>query len=466
MNHVRLTDLDELALVVREPKARAYITEAVDAYRGGAYRAAIVSTWIAVTFDIISKIRELASQDDAMAKNVIAELDNAISTKNTKKLQTLEEDLLTKALMDFEFLSQQEYHDLLRMKEDRNLCAHPAFVVEELLFEPEPERVRMHIVHSVRYLLQHQPVQGKSALGRLVADVKSATFPNELETACVFLNSKYLNRAKKVLVQNMIVVLLKSLLRGNDPDLPSSYSSQMILTIQAIARKHPDVYELQMKEKLPVIVESLEDSRLLNVFHLLGADARCWNWIGEPSRIRLKSAISIGILQPATRNLVFKATGIEELKPYIIAAFNTLKVESQIGVVASCPRPEFAEKAIQIYSGASSFRGAESLAASVIVPMIPFFSREDVTNILECVKQNNQIWDAAGTPAILENLFDGTICFIDLTKDAWKELLDFLVPKHTWLANRGRGWIDSNWKGIVKRLEQVGISIPEIPLDI
>ena len=53
MNHIRLTDLDELALSVREIKAKSYITEAIDAYRGGAYRAAIVSTWIAVTFDII-----------------------------------------------------------------------------------------------------------------------------------------------------------------------------------------------------------------------------------------------------------------------------------------------------------------------------------------------------------------------------------------------------------------------------
>lgn len=64
MKEVRLTDLDELALKVRDRMVRSYILEAIDAYRGGAYRSSIIATWIAVTFDIISKIRELAIQGE------------------------------------------------------------------------------------------------------------------------------------------------------------------------------------------------------------------------------------------------------------------------------------------------------------------------------------------------------------------------------------------------------------------
>ena len=320
----------------------------------------------------------------------------------------------------------------------------------------------MHILHAVRHLLQHQPVQGKSALGRLVADIKSATFPNEIETASVFLNAKYLDRAKKVLIQNLIVVLLKALLRGDDPDLPPSASSQILLTLQAIDRKYPDTYETPTSEKLPAIVEALEDSLLPNVFLLIGADARCWKWLGDPSRIRLRSAVNLGVAQAATRNLIFKATNIEELRPLIIDAFNSLKTESQIGAIASTPRPEFAEKAIQIYSSAASFRGAESLGTSVIIPMIHCFSEEDVIAILETVKQNGQIWDAAGTPSILEELFDGTIRYIPVTKNAWKELVDFLAPKHSWYVSRGWTWSNSNWKGMIKRLEQIDIPIPPL----
>lgn len=463
MNHIRLTDLDELALTVRDAKAKLYITEAIDAYRGGAYRAAIVSTWIAVTFDIISKIRELASQSDGAAKKVVDELDRAITAKDVRRLQNLEDDLLNKANGDFEFLSSREFLDLSRLKEDRNLCAHPAFVAEDALFEPEPERVRLHIVHAVKYLLQHQPVQGKSALVRLVADIKSVSFPNEIETVSVFLNEKYLNRAKTVLVQNLIVVFLKALLRGDDPDLPPAFSNQISLTLRAIARKYPDVYEMHMRERLPNIVEGLTDSLLPNIFQLLGADPRCWAWIGEPVRIRIKTMVNLGVAQPASRNIVFEAVNVEELRPVIINAFYSLKADSQIGVIASIPRPEFAERAIQIYSSASSYRGAESLGASVIVPMTQHFSSAEVIKILETVKQNNQIWDAGGTPKILEELFDGTVKHIAVTRDAWKELFDFLATRHSWMVVRGMNWSDSNWVGLINRVERVGITIPPIP---
>lgn len=53
----KLTDLDALILTVRNPLSRGYIDEAVRAYRAGSYKAAIVSLWVAVTFDIISKVR-------------------------------------------------------------------------------------------------------------------------------------------------------------------------------------------------------------------------------------------------------------------------------------------------------------------------------------------------------------------------------------------------------------------------
>lgn len=54
-----LQDLDELVLKCRDERARAYIREAVLCFKAGAYRSAIVATWIAVAFDVIDKIPEL-----------------------------------------------------------------------------------------------------------------------------------------------------------------------------------------------------------------------------------------------------------------------------------------------------------------------------------------------------------------------------------------------------------------------
>jgi hypothetical protein len=113
--------------------------EAVAAYQGGIYRAAIISTWIAVSYDVIAKVRELAAGGDANATQMISELDTAIAGRNVQQLQRIESGLLARARDDFEFLSAHEFTDLERLREDRHLCAHPAFVGEELLFVLRPD---------------------------------------------------------------------------------------------------------------------------------------------------------------------------------------------------------------------------------------------------------------------------------------------------------------------------------------
>jgi hypothetical protein len=129
MSGLGLSDLDDLALTVRDRNSRSYIGEAIRAYRGGAYRSAIMSTWIAVAYDIISKIRELAGQGDGAAVAFVTNLDAAVADYErgaggaVQRLQNIENDLLPQALTAFEFLSVQEHSDLERLKADRNRLA-------------------------------------------------------------------------------------------------------------------------------------------------------------------------------------------------------------------------------------------------------------------------------------------------------------------------------------------------------
>jgi hypothetical protein len=215
MNQRQLSDLDELLLTVRNKNSAVYIQEAIISYRAGAYRAAIISTWIAINYDIISKLRELASHNDQNAVVFIKELDELIGNsneeipkQNIKKLQDIENSLIDKSKNDFEFINLQEHEDLNRLKKDRNLCAHPAYTGDELLFQPTPELVRTHVVHAISHLLQREPVQGKSAIDRVIADIESRSFPLEEDDAYIFLKEKYLARAKDVFIKNLLIVLI------------------------------------------------------------------------------------------------------------------------------------------------------------------------------------------------------------------------------------------------------------------
>ncbi len=209
----RLTDLESSVLSVRDPKSRENIKEAINAYYGGAYRSSIVATWIAVTFDIIEKIRELAAYDDGQAKQLVADLQEKISNRDITGLARLEQDLLEVACNDFELISKEQKSILQRIKEDRNLCAHPAFTEGGNLFEPKPEAVRAHIVHAVCDLLQHAPVRGKSSLRAIVEDIKGDAFPTSPELAGQFLAKKYLEYARPSLKRNLLSLLVKAVLK-------------------------------------------------------------------------------------------------------------------------------------------------------------------------------------------------------------------------------------------------------------
>ena len=51
--NLQLSDLDELLQSVRNKYAQEYLKEAIIAYRAGAYRASVISTWISICVDII-----------------------------------------------------------------------------------------------------------------------------------------------------------------------------------------------------------------------------------------------------------------------------------------------------------------------------------------------------------------------------------------------------------------------------
>jgi len=121
--NINLYDLDELALLVRNDLSKTYISESIQAYKSGAYRAAIVTTWIAVAYDIIAKIRELAEAGDDAAQKDVDDLDGFIKNNLIQKLQEFEFKILEKACDEYEFINPIEYQHLVRIKEDRNASA-------------------------------------------------------------------------------------------------------------------------------------------------------------------------------------------------------------------------------------------------------------------------------------------------------------------------------------------------------
>ena len=180
-----LTDIEALVLQCNSDSSRLYVAEAISCYKAGAYRSAIVSTWIAIVFDLIDKIRELAISGDGKAKALydkyekyIEEIEKGNQTGVTKALE-FEREIVEVCKDELGFFDQQQLTDLKRIKEDRHRCAHPSFQEVGLPFSPSAELARLHIRNAIVHVLSSPPVQGRSALASIVTQIESDFLPKD-----------------------------------------------------------------------------------------------------------------------------------------------------------------------------------------------------------------------------------------------------------------------------------------------
>ena len=419
------SDIDSLTLAVRERESRRLITEAITAYRGGALRSAIMSTWIAVAYDIIAKARELASQGEASPRAFVEELDKAIADENKQKLQRIEFDLLKKANDDLQLLAPHEYAVLLRLQEDRHFCAHPAFVAEDELYQPSPELVRSHIVHALQHLLVHAPLQGKSAIARFDADLLSPAFPAAADEIGTFVRTKYLDHAKDILVINLIKAIISAPF-GTERAKYVSKARTLALTLREISNAKTAIYDSMMPSYVAKKFANISNELILRVCPFLGNDRRIWSWLTEPDRMRVRRLLETESFEDLKTNFAFDAFSALDLVDVLLARFNDFEEDIKISIIFEHPRKEFVPFGIEIYKNAISFRSAEHIGQFVILSLAPYFNTDELKEVLKAASGNRQIWDAVGTPTILENLFDQTISLLSTSRPHWHSFLDKL----------------------------------------
>jgi hypothetical protein len=432
-----VTDIDVLALSVRDRESRRLILEAITAYRGGALRSSIMSIWIAVVHDTFSKARELAAQGDPAASAFVGTLDAAIEHKSVSQMQAIERDLLSTARLQLQLVTQHEFDVLKRIQDDRNLCAHPAFITEDELFQPAPDLVRSHLVHALQCLLVHAPLQGKSALNRIRGDILSPSYPATRDGVGTYVAAKYLNRAKDALVSNLVKVLLKALFLPDSQDFLAK-RRQLAWTLSEVATSKTAIFEEVARPMVATFFDGVDDQNLLHLCVYLGAEPRIWNWFSEPVRMRVTKLLEDADVPTLKLYMAFDAFAVPDLVDFLLAKFSGLDNDGQIELISDTPRKEFVYRAIDIYASAGNYRTAEQYGQVLILPLASFFSEQDVRKTLEAVLGNSQISYGSGTPDVVLEMFKLTHGLIEQTRPHWQAFVDEMT-------NQNGGKIDAHY---------------------
>jgi len=411
---LHLTNLDELIQKVRNIHAKNYINESIAAYRTGAYRASLITTWIAVCVDIIEKIRELSISEDPAARKLEVELDK-IQPNDPASMLSFEREILNVACDELQLISAIEKSHLERLKDDRNICAHPTFSDDGSQFTPPAELAIAYIVQAANYLLIHPPVKGKAVVQRLYELINEPSFPEDEEKAFALLSSENnLGRVKDSGVRNLAIIILKRVFRddtGISPNLLNRLSS----SLGAIYRLYPIIYEDVVSTKLSGMLSEANDTRLKRVFPFLTLRSELWSKVEHAERVRIEGLINVMDQEEMSKFQVTRLAEVNsDVRLHVIEKMDQLDNVEQAEIIAAYPSIFLKDKAIDIFSQSLSFDSAEYRGSKLLLPISESFNDSDLQRIFTGALENtgsygiNQILNAGAIGAFFSGLYSET----------------------------------------------------------
>lgn len=392
-------DLEILISRIRHAPSKKYFLDSVKAYKAGALRASLTSAWVALVYDLIAKYRELSAHGDLAATAFVQLWDTANASDDIKKLLQLEGEIVEHATRTTQVINSIAQKHLFRLREDRHLCAHPAFSAEAELFEPSPELVRLHLVNVVDLVLSREPRQGKAIFDVFNVDVQSPGFPAEHSHILDYVEQRYLERVRTTNIHNFGTVLAKSLLKGVPLEW-ETHQSKIISSLVALQDRAistwPDVSTTIIR-----LIDNIEPEHRPRAIAFLASFPIFWESLQASTQTALQETAAN--LDPGTLSdyRILVGVRLPQFRTALLNVIADLDARSLIDAVAQRPIPELWTRGIAIYGNSGGFRGSEDNFRRLILPFAGRLDSSQVGQLLDAVMENSQNWDAGETPSLL-----------------------------------------------------------------
>lgn len=380
-----LADIEALSLRCRSEQSRGYISESLLCYKSGAYRATIVTAWIALVFDLIDKIRELSIAGDAEAKALEAKIDSYIAQieqgngQGIKASLEFERTILEICRDKLDFFDAQQFTDLERLREDRHRCAHPSFHQIGIPYNPSAEHARLHLRNAIVYVLSQPPVQGKAALAALKTLVASSYFPKDNDGALVQLRASALATANAPLVRSFVDALVFSYFTVADP---LYYKEQVFFALNAASVMHAAIVEDRLRKQINKAVRDFPDATFSGAACLVSRLNNAWALLDQASKDKIKAFVESGPNHDVLSGLGTMSK-IMELQPSIRTRIGGLELAELANVINPNGVGALAkDRALALLQEAESWGQANSIFSDAVLPLFEYLEAADVERII------------------------------------------------------------------------------------
>jgi hypothetical protein len=419
--------IEDLLGQVKDDRSRAQLAEATRAYGAGAFRAAIISTWVAVALDLVAKIRELADQGEANAVSKVTTLDAAISSTDRNALMAFERGLLDACRDDFEFIDARDHLALSRLYDDRHVCAHPAFVSPEVVFEPTPELVRAHFATAVDSVLRHGATPGKRAIDRFIAESKGNAWPSTFDDLTGYLRERYFERGKETLRRNLAQLIVKGCL-DTDTGVGQLVKSRLVEAAHALDVVAPEVLQLALADVIRKREEGagLSDEQIMSMIGSLGDLTSTWQTLPGTSISRVIALVKTADPDSLVKAGVFSVSVVEpDVATKVAERLPGLTNDQLEAAISLRPGVGQVNEALARLRAAGGWRSAEERMSRLVLPLAPHLTADHIGQVGDTLRSNEQVSQASGMPQLLDSLFEETKA-VPGSAAAWRDIATFL----------------------------------------
>ncbi|WP_137241979.1 hypothetical protein [Plantibacter flavus] len=426
-------DISLIPQAVNSASTKPLVREVLNAFNGGAFRAALISLWVAVAVDLTNKVRDLAESGDGSAKSSIQKLDNAVLSKDIKSFLAFESSLIDLAEKELELLSAQEAIHLRRLYEDRNLCAHPAFDTDTSLFEPSAEAIRAHLVAAHRATFSRGAIAGKRRLDLLVSEINGDAWPL-YESLDDYLAARFFDGASESTSGNMLKLLIKSsIIPPTGVTSPNGVARRAREAAVSRRRIEPPGFQKALAAVLVAWEHAgkLDNEALIRSVGAYGHCAEFWLELPNTALERARSFIPRADIDELVESRFFVRGDLyhAEIRAVYEAAINELSA-SQVASVAkqTRDRAQFVDRILDLIGASDDFAiAAQNMQLLTVVSAS--LTAEHIRTLEQKIVDNpgDQIRPARDVEEALIEAFDKSNSSDASLQKAWADLASTLV---------------------------------------
>jgi hypothetical protein len=450
-------DLEEQVTRVWNPDIRPQVDEAFRCYSTGAARACITLTWVAVCTDLIEKIGRLAEDGEGEAVRLADKVESARGSSGPQAVKAMQET--ERAILDvaaaLDLVDGVEKRDLERLREDRNLCAHPSLRPPGELYEPSIQYARTHLAVALQALLVHPPAQERKVISRFCSYIADPSFTASPE----YLTHVFFDSVKTATRRQIVDLAVKhAVLELEAPDPPGAMvlADRMAECVLAFAKRDRALVRSAITKAAIRLREAGSDVQF-RVIGRLGDLDIFWESLDQATRSRITDLIAAipepalspsGQLDPATAAVLSLVSvhEVRDLLPALQVRFESLSVRDRASVIALRPSSYFCPQIPQLLSEAASFRGAEHITSRAVIPCAPFLGEDQLSQALRNWAENDQCRQAGGMIQLAEEFYAATHLLPGSAK-AWSEFIQSIQE----LEPRGSRYRYEHLETLLKR---------------